>query len=91
MREPTWSAGTYMAEFRSADELNGAVRALTTKGYTRLETYSPVPIDAGIQRGYSKLPLAVFIAGLLGGIGLFFFAMGLLSFAFLPEHPGYAG
>ena len=28
-------------------------------------------------------------AGLLGGIGLFCFAMGLLSFAFLPEHPGY--
>ena len=28
-------------------------------------------------------------AGLLGGIGLFAFAMGLLSFAFLPEHPGY--
>ncbi|HWE05584.1 MAG TPA: MFS transporter [Rhizomicrobium sp.] len=28
-------------------------------------------------------------AGLLGGIGLFCFSMGLLSFAFLPEHPGY--
>jgi DHA2 family multidrug resistance protein-like MFS transporter len=28
-------------------------------------------------------------AGILGGIGLFCFAMGLLSFAFLPEHPGY--
>jgi DHA2 family multidrug resistance protein-like MFS transporter len=28
-------------------------------------------------------------AGLLGGIGLFAFAMGLLSFAFLPQHPGY--
>jgi len=68
MREPTWSAGTYMAEFRSADELKDAVRALSTKGYTRLETYSPVPIEAGIRRGYSKLPLAVFIAGLLGGI-----------------------
>src|SRR6201999_2937444 len=28
-------------------------------------------------------------AGILGGVGLFCFAMGLLSFAFLPEHPGY--
>jgi DHA2 family multidrug resistance protein-like MFS transporter len=28
-------------------------------------------------------------AGILGGIGLFCFSMGLLSFAFLPEHPGY--
>ncbi|MEA2946795.1 MAG: transporter, family, multidrug resistance protein [Alphaproteobacteria bacterium] len=28
-------------------------------------------------------------AGLLGGIGLFCFAMGLLSFAFLPAHPGH--
>ena len=68
MREPTWSAGTYMAEFPSADELKAAVRALATKGYTRLETYSPVPIDTGIRRGYSKLPLAVFIIGLLGGV-----------------------
>lgn len=28
-------------------------------------------------------------AGLLGGMGLFCFALGLLSFAFLPEHPTY--
>jgi hypothetical protein len=68
MREPTWSPDTYMAEFRSADELKDAVRTLRREGYTRLETYSPVPIDAGIRRGYSWLPVAVFAAGLLGGI-----------------------
>jgi len=28
-------------------------------------------------------------AGLLGGIGLFCFALGLLSFAFLPDHPSH--
>lgn len=28
-------------------------------------------------------------AGILGGAGLFCFAMGLLSFAFLPDHPTY--
>ncbi|HWA92614.1 MAG TPA: MFS transporter [Rhizomicrobium sp.] len=28
-------------------------------------------------------------AGLLGGVGLFLFAMGLLSFAFLPDQPGH--
>jgi DHA2 family multidrug resistance protein-like MFS transporter len=28
-------------------------------------------------------------AGMLGGVGLFCFAMGLLSFAFLPDHPTY--
>lgn len=30
-----------------------------------------------------------YAAGMLGGAGLFLFAMGLLSFAFLPDHPGY--
>jgi len=28
-------------------------------------------------------------AGILGGAGLFCLSMGLLSFAFLPDHPGY--
>jgi hypothetical protein len=68
MREPTWTAGTYMVEFRSADELKDAVRVLIDKGYTRIETYSPVPIGAGIRRSYSWLPVAVFIAGFLGGL-----------------------
>jgi hypothetical protein len=68
MREPTWSAGTYMAEFRSPEALTNAVRTLRREGYARIETYSPVPIDAGIPRGYSWLPVAVFAAGLLGGI-----------------------
>jgi hypothetical protein len=57
-----------MAEFSSAEELKDAVRAFRTKGYTKLETYSPVPIDAGIRRSYSWLPVAVCIVGLLGGI-----------------------
>src|SRR5699024_8098307 len=68
MHEPTWTAGTYMVEFRSADELKDAVRVLADKGYTRIEADSPVPIDAGIRRTYSWLPVGVFIAGLLGGI-----------------------
>jgi hypothetical protein len=68
MREPTWTPGTYMAEFHSADELTAAVRVLVEQGYTQLETYSPVPIETGIRRRYSWLPVAVFLAGLLGGL-----------------------
>jgi hypothetical protein len=68
MLDRTWRDGAYLAEFRSADELTAAVRAFSRRGYTRLETYSPVPIDAGIRRSYSGLPVAVFLAGVLGGV-----------------------
>ena len=46
MRDRTWSDGAYMAEFGSARELTDAVRAFSERGYTRLETYSPVPLDS---------------------------------------------
>jgi hypothetical protein len=68
MRDRTWHAGAYLAEFGSADELTGAVRVFAEKGYTGLETYSPVPIDTRIPRRYSGLPVAVFLAGVLGGV-----------------------
>jgi hypothetical protein len=69
MRDRSWSEGVYMAEFGSADELTNALRAFSDNGYTRLETYSPVPITApAMHRRRSRLPVAVFIAGLLGGI-----------------------
>jgi hypothetical protein len=68
MRDGTWERGAYLAEFASGDELSRAVLALETKGYTILETYSPVPISRGLKYGTSRLPIVVFIAGVLGGI-----------------------
>ncbi len=67
MHDQTLTPGVYMAEFSSAAELNSAVRVLSGHGYTLLETYSPVPLTPGIPRRRSRLPIVVFIAGLLGG------------------------
>lgn len=68
MRDLTWSGGAYMAEFQSGDELSAAIRNLTEKGYTRIETYTPVPLEDGVHRTATRLPIAVFVVGLLGGI-----------------------
>ena len=68
MLDRTWGAGVCMAEFGSAHELTEAVRAFSARGYTRLETYSPVPLAAGIPRRRSRLPVVVFIAGAIGGV-----------------------
>ena len=67
MRDRNWSAGAYLAEFRSADELTRAAHVFSDHGYTRIETYSPVPVEVGIRRPHSALPVAVFLAGVLGG------------------------
>jgi hypothetical protein len=68
MLDRTWHDGAYLAEFESLDDLSRAVRALEDKGYTRIETYSPVPLEPSPRRGRSRLPVAVFVAGLVGAI-----------------------
>lgn len=68
MRDHDWNAGAYLAEFGSPDALTQAVRSLEAKGYTLVETYSPIPITGGPKLPGSRLPVIVFLAGLLGGI-----------------------
>jgi hypothetical protein len=68
MRDRSWSAGVYLAEFGSAHELTAAVRSFSDRGYTMLETYSPVPLPFAISRGRSRLPVVVFVAGAIGGV-----------------------
>ncbi|HEX4682418.1 MAG TPA: DUF3341 domain-containing protein [Gemmatimonadaceae bacterium] len=68
MRDRAWEHGAYLAEFDSAEALTRAIRALDEKGYTVLETYSPVPITHGLRRSTSRLPVMVFLGGLFGGI-----------------------
>jgi hypothetical protein len=64
-----WPAGAYAAEFSSADELTTAIRVLGKKGYTRVETYSPVPLANGVRQTRSWLPVIVFLGGAVGAIG----------------------
>jgi hypothetical protein len=68
MHDLQWSAGAWLAEFDSATQLERAVRTLHRKGYTKLETWSPVPLAGVHLHGRSRIPVVVFAAGLLGAV-----------------------
>jgi hypothetical protein len=85
MRDRDWSAGAYLAEFGSAEELSAAVRAFMENGYTLLETYSPVPIAPSVYRGRSRLPVAVFVAGLLGGVASYAIQWYANAYAYVQD------
>jgi ActD protein len=68
VRDAAWPNGAYAAEFTSADALDDAVRTLADKGYTLIETYSPVSLKRGVRQPRSLLPAIVFLGGLLGAI-----------------------
>jgi DHA2 family multidrug resistance protein-like MFS transporter len=48
---------------------------------------TPWPLAIGVVAPIAGRLADRYSAGILGGIGLFVFALGLLSLAFLPEHP----
>lgn len=64
----SWTAGAYAAEFASADDVTRALRVLMDKGYMRVETYSPVPPVNDGRRSKTRLPVIVFVFGVLGGL-----------------------
>ena len=60
-----------IAEFGSADALRRAVAALKARGYRRVVSYTPFPVDeaeraAGLPR--AVVPKLVFTGGFLGGL-----------------------
>lgn len=58
-----------MAEFRSPQDLLSAVEAARRSGYTRLDAFTPYPIEEiseALGHHTSKLPRIVLIGGLLG-------------------------
>ncbi len=61
-----------VAEFDSPTQLLDAARAARQAGYTRTDAYSPLPIEGmagAVGGGHSRLPVLVFLGGLIGGIG----------------------
>jgi hypothetical protein len=88
MRDLTWSAGAYLAEFSNAGELSNAVRRFAEKGYTRIETYTPVPLEDGVREARSRLPVAVFIAGLLGGVASYAIQWYANAYAYVQDIGG---
>ena len=72
------TVGTYglMAEFDSPKGLIAACEAAREAGYSKLDAYTPYPIEAvweALGHHKSKLPLLVFIGGLVGAVGGFLF------------------
>ena len=70
MRDSAWASGSYVGEFADAPALIAAVRSLHDRGYTALETYSPMPLpelDAPLNFSRSRLPRFVFAGGVAGG------------------------
>jgi hypothetical protein len=61
-----------MAEFATGDELLAAARQARDAGYTRIEAYSPFPVDGlaeaiGFRR--TRVPLVTFLGAVAGGVG----------------------
>lgn len=63
-----------MAEFDNPTALVEAVHAVRAQGYTRMDAYSPYPVEGLSEAlGFEKtrVPMLVFIGGLTGGVGGF--------------------
>jgi hypothetical protein len=72
------TVGAYglMAEFDSPKGLIAACQAAREAGYTKLDAYTPYPIEAvweALGHHRSKLPLLVLLGGLAGAVGGFLF------------------
>jgi hypothetical protein len=60
-----------VAEFDSPADLLDAARAARQAGYTKMDAYSPLPVEGladAVGHGKSKLPTLVFLGGLIGGL-----------------------
>jgi hypothetical protein len=88
-------ADRLLAEFSTRDRLAGAIRVLRDRGYRRLDAYTPYSVEEveealGLRR--SRLPLAVFAAGLGAAGGAYFLQWFLnaylypLNFGGRPPH-----
>ena len=63
-----------MAEFNSRRSLINAVKQVRANGYTRMEAYTPYPIEElneALGHHRSRLPLIVLLGGVLGAVGGF--------------------
>jgi len=64
-----------MAEFDGPQELIAAAEKVREAGYTRIDAYTPYPIEElseTVMRRRSKVPLITFLGGLVGALTGFF-------------------
>lgn len=86
--EPSKGSYTYalLAEFLSAEDVLRAATASYAGGYRRMEAYSPLPVEGLSEAiGFTKnrIPLVVFIGGLMGAIG----GYGLQWYSAVVDYP----
>lgn len=71
MRDARWPAGAYLIEFADERHFAGALAMLQERGYSKIETYTPYPVDRTIETLHeppSLLPAMVLLAGVAGGL-----------------------
>jgi hypothetical protein len=71
MRDAHWRAGAYLAAFADERHFVGALAMLRDAGYSKIETYTPYPVDRAYEllpERPSILPPLVFLAGVAGGV-----------------------
>jgi hypothetical protein len=64
-----------MAEFGGPDELVSAAETVRRQGYTRIDAFTPYPIEElseTVEPRRSKVPLITFLGGLVGALTGFF-------------------
>jgi hypothetical protein len=75
-----------LAEFPSVEALLAGVRGLRERGYTRLEAYTPFPIE-GLNESlgalHDPIPLAMLVGGIIGGLG----TLALQYYAAVGNYP----
>ena len=82
------SATSYglMAEFAKPEELIAAAHATREAGYTKIDGFTPYPIEDlahALGRPRSKVPLICLLGGLAGGAGVF----SLAAWSAVIEYP----
>jgi hypothetical protein len=79
-----------MAEFASADELFAAARSANQAGFTKMDAFSPFPIEGLAEEvgfHHTRLPLIVLIGGITGALT----GLGMQSYSFMVDYPVNVG
>jgi hypothetical protein len=72
-----------LAEFENPQDLVGAARRARAEGYTKLDAYTPFPVEGladALELGSTRVPLIVLIGGLIGaalGYGMQYYLMAV--------------
>jgi len=71
LRQSMYRIYAVMAEFETPERLIAAARRAREAGYSKMEAYSPVPLDGlpeALALPRSKVPMAVLLGGIVGAV-----------------------